>query len=216
MRRGIAALLVFVMAMSGSGAHAAPAAAPAVAARLEARLDPATASTISEIVERSRASGLPTEPLVAKALEGASKGAPGPRIVTAVRQYAMALAAAREALGADAREPEIVAAAGALSAGVPADTLARLRASRPGQSLVIPLVVLADLVARKVPPDAASGTILAASRAGAGDAELLRLRERVEQDIRAGASPLTAATVRGRALLGGLRGPIDPPAGMRR
>jgi hypothetical protein len=123
----------------------------------------------------------------------------------------MALSEAREALGHESREGEIVAGAGALLAGVEPDSLARLRSSRPSQSLVVPLVVMADLLARRVPAPAASGAILAASRVGARDAELLRMRERVEQDIRAGSTP-AAATSRARAMWqSGAEGPARSP-----
>jgi len=169
--------------------------------RLEERFDARTAREISQIVDSARATGLPTEPLVSKALEGASKGARASRIVAVVRAHAAALGAARSALGPGSGGDEIVAGAGALMAGVARDTLERLRAARPGQSLVIPLVVLADLVTRRVPVDAASSTVISAFRAGVRDRELLRLRERVEQDILSGAPPATAVAVRGRALL---------------
>jgi hypothetical protein len=183
--------------------------------RLKARLDPETAAQVSQIVSQAQESGLPTEPLVAKALEGASKHAAGPRIAAAVRQYAQALAGAREALGGDSREAEIVVGAGALLAGVPADSLARLRAALPGRSLVVPLVVMADLLARRVPAGAASNAILAASRAGVRDAELLKLRARVEEDIRAGMAPGESATMRGRALLEPGNGLLGPEARRR-
>lgn len=169
--------------------------------RLRARLDPQTASEVARVVQEARDAGLPAEALVSKALEGAGKGAPGPRIVTTVKQYAMALAGARDVLGTHSSPTEIVAGAGALMGGVPADSLARLRATRPGQPLVVPLVVLADLVARKVPAPTATSTVLAATRAGVRDTELLALREGIEQDIRAGVAPFNAATLRGRALV---------------
>jgi len=173
-------------------------------ARLKARLDAATAAEVGAIVESARAAGLPTEPLVTQALQGASKGATGARIVSVVRTHAAALAGAREALGERSSESEIVAGAGALIAGVPRDTLARLRAVRSRQSLVVPLVVLADLVARQVPERTASAAVLEASRAGVRDDELMRLRERIERDIRGGAAPDGAASSRVRALILGL------------
>src|SRR5574341_1439766 len=67
--------------------------------RLERRRDAETRARVAAIIDSARASGLPIEPLVDKALEGASKGAPGDRIVTAVRNLAVGLGAAREALG---------------------------------------------------------------------------------------------------------------------
>jgi hypothetical protein len=170
-------------------------------ARLRARLDPATAASVEALADEARADGLPVEPLIGQALQGASKNAPPERIVTAVRQHLTALREARTGLGAGADEAELVAGAGAVLAGVPRDSLARMRASRPGQSLVVPLVVLADLVARRVPPAAASAAVMNAARAGARDQDFLRLRERIEQDIQAGVAPAAAAELRARALL---------------
>jgi hypothetical protein len=160
--------------------------------RLGARLDPRTLSDVNVILEEARADSLPTGPLVSKALEGAAKKAPGPRIVAAVRRLKGSMHDARGALGPGSTESELAAGAGALLAGVPGDTLRRLRAVRPRESLTVPLVVLADLVARKVPPGAASSAVLDASRAGVRDSDLLRMRESVERNIRAGASPAAA------------------------
>ena len=183
--------------------------------RLSARLDPGTASEVERLVETARSDGLPTEPLVSKALEGEAKGASSERIVAAVRAQLTALSEARGALGRSSSEAEMAAGAGALLAGVPRDSLARLRQTRPGKSLVVPLVVLADLVARKVPGDAAATAVLAVARAGAGDTELLRMRERVERDIAAGMMPTSAALMRARKWAPGLRAPGGdrrPPA----
>jgi hypothetical protein len=175
--------------------------AGAAESSLATRLDAATYAQVSTIIESAKLAHLPADPLVAIALEGASKHASGPRIVTAVRRHAAALGEARDALGAGSSEAELVAGAGALLAGVPRDSLASLRIARPGKSLVIPLVVLSDLVARSVPAPAASQAVLVATRAGARDEELMRLRERVESDIRAGAAPAEAAALRARGLV---------------
>lgn len=179
-------------------------------ARLAARLDAATAGEVQRLVDAARADGLPTEPLVSKALEGEAKGAPPERIVAAVRAQSAALGEARTALGASSSEAEMVAGAGALLSGVPADSLARLRGTRPGKPLVVPLVVLADLMARKVPGDAAVTAVIAVTRAGARDADLLRLRERVERDIARGMTPANAALTRARRWAPGLRPGDDP------
>src|SRR5262249_50027911 len=148
------------------------------------RLDPATRTAVSAIVEEARRGGLPTQPLVNKAMEGATKGASGERIVQAVRAYAEACGRARSALGRESSQAEIVAAAGAIQGGVPDTTLSHLRSARAHDSLVVPLVVLSDLVARHVPVNVASVAVIAPTRAGAPDADLLVLRERVEKDIR--------------------------------
>ena len=169
--------------------------------RLTARLDSATALTVWALAESARAVGLPPEPILGKALEGAARRAAPARIVAAARRQAAALAGAREALGDSSTETEMVAGATVLLAGVPADTLARLRAARPSRSLVIPLVVLGDLVARHVPEETASAVVVAITAAGFKDVELSQLRQRVERDIAAGADPATAARVRMEGLL---------------
>ena len=178
-------------------------------ARLAARLDAGTAAEVERLVDTARSEGLPTESLVSKALEGEAKGASGERIVAAVRAQLSALSAARAALGPASSEAEIVAGAGAVLAGVSGDSLARLRAVRPGKPLVVPLVVLADLVARRVPSEAAATAVLAVSRAGGRDADLLRMRERVERDIAGGMMPANAALTRARRWAPGLRVPGD-------
>jgi len=183
----------------------------AVDRRLAERLDAATAEAVWGVIETARADGSPIDPLIATALEGASKQARGDRIVAAVRHHAAALATATRALGAHSTSAEVVAGAGALMSGVPADTLARLRAARSG-SLVVPLVVMADLITRQVPVSTATAGVVNASRAGARDADLLRLRTRVEGDIRRGVSPAAAtlARLQGLGLAGIERRPLSP------
>ncbi|HVP14859.1 MAG TPA: hypothetical protein VMS88_04910 [Terriglobales bacterium] len=183
--------------------------------RLVRRLDPATAQAVGRIVDDARAAGLPADPLVATALEGSSRRASPARIVNAVRRQLGELERARAALGSGAGEAEIVAGAAALRAGVPADTIARLRGLRPDQPLVVPLVVVADLVTRGVPVTTASASIVSALCAGLGDAELLRLREQVALDIRGGASPGRAVVLRAQDLGLALDGQPRAPAAER-
>ena len=165
-------------------------------ARLAARLDPATRAAVERLVDSANSAGIPTEPLIVKALEGASKGAPAERILTAVRNLSGNLAAARDALGTTSTEAEIVAGASAVHAGIRPEALAELRASRTRQPLTVPLAVLADLVARGVPRDTAAAVVLALTERGARDAEMVAFRRDVEHDIGLGAPPATAATVR--------------------
>jgi hypothetical protein len=170
-------------------------------ARLRARLKPEVATPVIEVVRSAAAQGLPTAPLVARALEGASRQADDAAILDAVRRYAAGLAAARRAMGPTARAAELDAGAGALMAGVPEDSLASLKRARPEGSLVIPLVVLSDFVARGVPVASASNTVLAATRAGAADAALLRMRERIHERILRGEAPTGASREGLRELL---------------
>jgi hypothetical protein len=161
--------------------------------RLVRRLDPQAQAQVTLVLDSARAAGLPLEPLVDRAPEGASKGASGDRIAAAVRKLAADLATARQALGGgDAAELE--AGASALRAGVTPDALARLRAARPRQPLTVPLAVLSDLVARGVPVDTASTYVQ--TMAHASDEQLVAFQRNVERDIALGAPPLTAAAVR--------------------
>ena len=171
----------------------AAAAASAQDARLRGALDPETLAKVSNFVDSARIESLPTDPLIGIALEGAQKHAAGARIAKAVQNYLGAMRGARAALGADATPSEITSGAGVLLSGVPSDVLRQLRAATPKRSLTVPLVVLADLIARGVPKDTAARAIAAATRANARDDDYSALRRFIEQDIIAGASPGAAA-----------------------
>jgi len=190
-RRSLA--LVTAMAMS-----LVPAALRAQDARLDARLDARTRDAVVTIIDSARAEGIPSEPLVQKALEGASKNADGSRILAAVRALSRELGDARAALGPASTEAEVTAGASALHAGIAPEALARMRASRAHGSLTVALAVLTDLVARGVPGDTATTVISALTGAGAQDAELLRFQQGVERDIAQGATPSAAVGVRAR------------------
>jgi hypothetical protein len=170
--------------------------------RLVTRLDAETASAVTRLVDSVRAAGLPAEPLVGVALEGASRRASNERILSAVREYASALGVARQTLGDSSASDEIVSAAGVFVVGVPPHVVGEYRAARPKSSITVPLVVLADLIARGVPADTASSAIGFALRNGARDDQLTELRRRIERDILAGARPATATSIRTQDLPG--------------
>ena len=161
--------------------------------RLE-RLDPDTRSAVAAVADSARGVGLPVEPIIQRALEGATKGAPGPRIVAAVRKLAADLGTARTALGTDGSEAELEAAVAALRAGATPQVIAHLRdVRRP--PLTMALSVLADLVASGVPADSAAAAVLALAPK-ARDADLVEFRRAVERDIALGAPPGAATSVR--------------------
>lgn len=168
---------------------------------LGSRLDAATEAAVTRVMDSTRAIGLPTEPLLDKALEGASKGASGQQIVHAVRGLAARLREARESLGPGAAQSELVAAAGALYQGVTPSDLGRLREARGSQSLALPLVVLADLIERGVPTSTAMSVVVDVASKGAGDDAFAALRRDVESDIAAGAPPAIAASTRARGAI---------------
>jgi hypothetical protein len=115
-----------------------PASLAAQDRRLVERLDSATAAAVQRMADSAGRAGLPTEPLVQKALEGSTLGAPGDRIEAAVAALHGQLGRAREALGGEAGEAELTAAAGALRAGLPPSALRRLQSLRSGRSLWSP------------------------------------------------------------------------------
>jgi hypothetical protein len=175
---------------------AVPVLARAQVERLSGRLPEPTRAEVAAVVDSARAAGLPADPLVNRALEGASKGADGARILAAVRALAARIGAARTALGAAATEAELVAGAAALRAGATPAFLSRLRRESPREALVVPLAVMADLVSRGVPADTAATSVLALVRSGARDADLVAFRQSVERDIALGAAGGAAAAVR--------------------
>lgn len=178
-------------------------------ARLRERLDPATATAVGAIVDSAARSGIPREPLIEKALEGAVKRAPGARISAAVRQLAASLGTAREALGPRASTAELVAGAGALQAGVRGDAIREIRGRRQG-SLTVALATLADLVSEGVPAGNAVEAVRIAVERGASDADLVTLRTAVGRDIKAGTSPASAASSRARGI--GAARSANPPS----
>src|SRR5205807_1637966 len=128
--------LVMPRSLAAAGALAALLAATAVAQdpRL-GRLDATARPLVAGVIDSARAAGLPTEPLVQRALEGATKGAPGTLIASAVQRLAADLRRAVErdiALGAAPTAATAAAMAGVFGA----DALhvnAGARDARPGR-----------------------------------------------------------------------------------
>jgi len=178
------------------------AATPPMARGQEPRLlgrvpDPARAQ-VDAILDAARVRGLPVEPLVDRALEGATKGAPPAAIVAAVTRLRDELVVVSRAFGETASTAELTAGASALRAGAGADDLARLRRLRPGRPLTVAAAVMADLVAAGVAADTAAGAVLALAQ-NADDADYIAFRRNVQRDIELGASPAAALAVRIRS-----------------
>ncbi len=174
-----------------------------VAPRLPANVE----VVVNRLVDSARARGLPADPLVAKAAEGALKGADSTRIVNAVRRLLDELEVARAALGPISPSAELVAAASALHAGVTPSQLAHVAqlggsgGSAKSDWLVMPLVVLADLVARRVSADVAVSSLETLLSRAAPDAEFASLRAAIERDIAHGTSPDAAMRARSAAVV---------------
>lgn len=188
--QGAAALLALLTSL----------AVPALGQELRlARLPEGARAPVDSVLRAAERAGLPTDPLLRRALEGAAKGASAQLIVAAVIRLEGELARTRQAFGGAATQAELVAGASALRAGATPGDLARLRALRPDQPLTVAAAVLADLVASGVPADNAVGAVLALA-ANAADADYVAFRRNVQRDIALGASPAAALGVRLRGL----------------
>lgn len=214
-------LRLVVAVVAALSAVGVPALAPATAGAQQpdpesrlAKLDPASRRQIQALFDSASQAQLSPDVLLMKTLEGISKGKPGAQIVTVVRRYFEALKQARSALGDGVHKDELVAAAGAVQAGVKPTAIAQLRSSRVGREITVPLVVLGDLVSRGVPSDAASSAIIRLTQGGAADSDFRGLWRGVEQDIVSGVPPAAALDRRAREVPGhaspGARLPATP------
>lgn len=175
-------------------------------ARLEQALDAETYRDVARVIDDARSRALPTDPLVDRALEGAMKRAPGARIRMAVAILAQRLEVAKKELAPLPTESDIAAGAGALSVGVPRETLREIRAIQPDRPIAVPLGVLTELVSRNVPVDRATTLVVDLLRKGATPVHLVALGESVQRDIAAGVDPSAAADIRTRGVLSTLPG----------
>lgn len=168
--------------------------------RLTNRLDPKTREAVTSIIETARKIGVPTETLVDRALEGASKRADGRLIVAAVKNWAEDLRRARQALGPASPDADVVAGAYALRNGVKVQELERLRVAKSGGRYAVALDVVSYLVNRGVPADTIAPVILALATGSASDEQLIALQKDIERDMSGGIAGGTAASLRGQGL----------------
>jgi len=164
------------------------------------RLDPNTRFVVEVIIDSARVAGVPTRPLLLKALQGAAYHADNKHIIAAVRSVFHAELDVRVALGSALNESEWASAVSALQSGVPLEALAKFRGERSGKPLTRALVVLTDLIQRGVPIPEASSAIMQLWQRGAGDGDFHGLWKNVEQDILSGQNPGTALEQRMREI----------------
>jgi hypothetical protein len=168
--------------------------------RLTGRLDSDTREQVVALVDSLKREGLPVEPIVDRALEGASKRADGALIVKVVRGFATHLRIARQVLGAESSPREIIAGANALKAGIKMEELARIRAAREGQRYAVAFDVLTGLKNRNVPNDTAVRVIGSLVKLAANDQQYVTLLDQVERSIAAGLPPAVAASEQGSTI----------------
>jgi hypothetical protein len=179
--------------------------------RLRGLFDPPTYASLHAVLDSARTAGLPTEPLIDKALEGSAKHASSDRIVTVVRDLSARLADARTALGGYGTADELSAGTAALRAGIAPATLADLRRLRHNEQVTIPLAVAAELVARGVRPDSASAQVLRLAAAGAPDVELAALPHSLASpSVASSMSPTSGTALSSPTALDGAKsGPVE-------
>src|SRR2546422_299496 len=167
--------------------------------------------------------GLPVDPLVRRAIEGAAKGVPADRVIAAVRTLAGRLGEAREAVrsgGVAAPSGDVVeGGADALNAGIsPRQVSDLVRVSQPPQDPALTLRVAATLAALGVPPKQALELVQGMISAGRSPSDLLGLPGQVQAGVGRGATPAQAAAGLARAAGGTPPGRIPDwvPPGQRK
>jgi hypothetical protein len=152
-------------------------AAPVMAqdARLQVRFPSEIATRFGAMVDSAAREGLPTEPLVLRALEGAAKGAPTDRIMLALTNLHGSLRLALNTLGRNTDVDDLATAATALQKGLAPSRLVELQFLRGKRSLTPPLGAYLDLVQRGAEPGLAWGRIADMARRQAPDRDFVRI-----------------------------------------
>lgn len=181
-------------------------------ARAKAGLPKDAARQLEQLVTAARSKGLPTDPLLDKAIEGKAKGKAPSVIITAVRQRSEFIAKADAALRpfGPPSAAEVTAAADVLQRGLTVDVIKRVRAGRRnGEPVGVSLHAVAQLVDRKVPPKVALDLLNSWRHGRARNEDLRELASYVDRLIRTGSSPAAAARSVGNAMQQGRRPPVN-------
>ena len=162
--------------------------------------DRETKEALAKIVAEASARGLPTAPIVSKVQFALVVHAPSARIVATAQAVADRLDVARDAIATDTLSADIASGEDALSFKVPKEILTRVHRVAPNRSIAVPLAVLTQLVASKVPAEHASDIVTRLMRQGATSGQLLALGNNVASDVQQGARGVESADIRFRGL----------------
>jgi len=170
---------------------AGPLAAQSSRARLEGRVPGAAVPVLDSLVQRAVAEGLPTEPLIQKALEGGAKQVTASRIVAAVQLSLGQLRAARDLLIRAGDElpvtpGEVTTVAWALRRDLPAPVVQRVVAALPRPPRASAMHAVADLAAHQFDPDSAADLIIAAIGQGLARERLLDVSAAAAHELQRG------------------------------
>ena len=174
-----------------------------------ARFDTLTANALRLLLDEAAVKGLPTGPLINRALEGAARRVSGAKILTVVRAHALALLEAKSVLGDGSTVAELDAGADALKAGIDAKTLGAVRNTRAAGTAVTALVVITDVVRRGVPMSTARDAVTTIARIPRSDDALLGLQSTVAKNAQRG--PGMALEALNRYVRGTVTGAVSPP-----
>ncbi len=167
----------------------------------ELSVDREAAAQLDRILSSARARGLPTEPIVAKARQGALLRTPSPRIVAAAQAVSRRLEEARDALAPSPSANDIAAGQDALAIpGVTKEMLRAIRMQRPNRPVAVAVGVMAQLVASGVKPDHASDILAGLVRQQATDGQLVSFGNDVNRDVSEGIAPISSLNVRLKGL----------------
>ncbi len=186
--------LLFAVVLAGAS-RAAIGQTPVLAGDREA------SAALAQIVETTRARGLPVEPILAQTHRAINMHAQPGRIVAIARDMAARLEIAREALAPHPIANDIMQGEAALAYKVPPDVLTAVRkASPPDSSVAVPLGALAQLVASGVSVQRASEIVTSFIRRGASGQQLASLSNDVNSNLQLGGRLDDALSVSMRAL----------------
>jgi hypothetical protein len=159
--------------------------------------DPETTRQVSQIIESAVAAGLPASQIVSKASFAVVVRTPGPKIVEVARAVAARLEIARRSIAPHELANDIVNAEEALSYDVPPDIIRKISVASPKAPIAVPLSLLTQLVATRVPATRAGEIVLDLVRRRATPAQIQALGNDVDADERVfGARALDAANLR--------------------
>lgn len=177
-----------------------PLAAQSVRPRLEGRVPASVIPAIDSLVQSAAQEGLPTEPLVQKAIEGGAKQVAAPRIVAAVQVSLSQLRGARDLLVRAGDPPpvppgEVITVAWALRRGLPGTVVERVAGALPHPPRAPALHAVADLVAHRFDADSAADLIIEAVRDGVPQERLLDVSTAALHEVQRGRSRAEAIEV---------------------
>jgi hypothetical protein len=158
-------------------------------------------TAIQQVLRNTQSKGVPIDALVRKVREGVSKQADPSIIQTAVQLLAKRLETSFTALAPTISNDELAAGAAALQVGVPVPTLRELRKLSPAQPLTVPLGILTQLVAQRVPVGQATKNVRALLARGANNAQLYAMGEDIKADVDAGIAPEAALDLRAKGVM---------------